>query len=68
MFEDAILVGNFCPFCGEYHEVTVSKADYASWMGGELIQNAMPYLSADEREIIKTGICPSCWTSMFGEG
>lgn len=63
---DAILVGRNCPFCGEYHEVMVSEADYAAWQGGELVQNAFPYLSADEREILISGVCPKCWAETFG--
>lgn len=65
MFEDAVIVGRPCPFCGKVHEVTVSEADYAAWQGGELAQNAFPYLSADEREILISGICPTCWDNMF---
>ena len=67
MFDDAIYVGRNCPFCGEYHEVLVSEADYAEWQGGELAQNAFPYLTADEREILISGICPDCWGKVFGE-
>ena len=66
-FEDAIKVGRECPFCGKYHEVVVSESDYCAWQGGERIQNAMPYLSANEREILMTGICSDCWAGMFGE-
>ena len=67
MFNDAVYIGRACPFCGEYHEVLVSEADYASWQGGELAQVAFPYLTADEREILISGICPKCWADMFGE-
>lgn len=67
-FADSVFVGRECPFCGEYHEVEVSEADFYAWQGGELIQNAMPYLSADDREILISGICPSCWEKMFGAG
>ena len=34
---------------------------------GELIQNAMPYLSPDEREILISGICGRCFDEMYGE-
>lgn len=67
MFNDAVYVGRKCPFCGEYHEVLVSEVDLAAWHGGELVQNAFPYLSADEREILVSGICPKCWAETFGE-
>ena len=64
---DAVFVGRHCPFCGKLHEVLVSEADYAAWQGGEHAQNAFPYLTADEREILISGTCPKCWDSMFGE-
>ena len=54
-----------CPFCGTNHLTIVPVEDYERWQAGELIQNAFPYLSANEREILKTGICPSCWDKMF---
>jgi hypothetical protein len=40
---------------------------FDAWDTGELIQNAFPTLSADEREFIKTGISPQEWESVFGE-
>jgi len=48
-------------------EIDVSIDQYQSWIDGELIQVAMPHLSADEREFIKTGITPSEWEENFGE-
>ena len=65
MFDYA--VGNVCPFCSEAHIVEVRKEDYDAWLNGELIQNAMPYLTPDDREILISGICPDCWEKMFGE-
>ena len=65
MFNDAVLVGSGCPICGKFHEVMVSEADYYNWQDGELAQNAFPYLSAEEREILISGICPTCWDKMF---
>lgn len=66
MFNDAVYVGRECPFCGEYHEVMVSETDYWNWESGELAQNAFPYLTAEEREILISGICPDCWGKIFG--
>ncbi len=39
--------------------------DIWSWQDGELIQNAMPYLSATERELLISRTCDSCWDKMF---
>ena len=56
-----------CPFCHKTHTVQVRGKDYRAWQDGELAQNAFPYLSADEREMLISGICPTCWDGMFGE-
>ena len=55
-----------CPFCGHANEVEVNEMDYLDWQDGELAQVAFPYLSADEREMLISGICPTCWDEMFG--
>ena len=44
----------------------VTAEEVANWKAGELIQNAMPRLNADEREFIKTGITAEEWEEMFG--
>lgn len=63
-----ICVVTYCPFCGKAHEIEVNEMDYLDWQDGELAQNVFPYLSADEREMLISGICPTCWDKMFGEG
>ena len=55
-----------CPFCHKAHEVAVNEMDYLDWQDGKLAQDAFPYLSADEREMLISGICPTCWDGMFG--
>ena len=55
------------PFSGNTNvmEIDVTKEQLSSWESGVLIQNAMPNLSADEREFIMTGITPAEWDSAF---
>jgi hypothetical protein len=48
-------------------EIEVSEAQIARWERGELIQNATPNLTPDEREFIKTGVTPEEWDAQFGE-
>lgn len=48
-------------------ELPVTMHQYTLWEEGMLIQDAMPNLSADEREFIMTGITPSEWVEAFGE-
>lgn len=61
-----ICVVKACPFCGHAHEVEVNEADYWDWQDGALAQDAFPYLSADERELLISGIDSECWDKMFG--
>ena len=56
-----------CVQCKETHHLTVGAADLANWDNGELIQNAMPYLTAGEREILISGVCGTCFSKMWGE-
>jgi transcriptional regulator with XRE-family HTH domain len=48
-------------------DIDVTQEQLSSWENGTLIQDAMPNLSADEREFIKTGVTPSEWAEFFGE-
>ena len=54
-----------CPICGKVNEIEVNEADYLDWNDGMLAQDAFPYLPADVREMLISGICPSCWNRMF---
>lgn len=56
-----------CPFCGKAHEIEVNEIDYLDWEDGMLAQNAFPYLDANKREMLISGICPDCWNGMFGQ-
>ena len=56
-----------CPMCGIEQEVVVDYADYMNWNNGMLIQRAFPYLSDDEREVLITGICGKCFSTLFNE-
>ena len=55
------------PFTGETNtrEIDVTGEQLARWHSGELIQNVMPHLSADDREFIMTGITPEEWDLVF---
>lgn len=57
-----------CPVCGRTHVVTVDEWGYYCWLYcGNLIQEALPDLSATEREQLISGLCPDCQRSVFGE-
>ena len=55
------------PFSGNTNvmEIDVTQEQISSWENGTLIQDAMPNLTPDEREFIKTGITPEEWDSAF---
>ncbi len=58
-----------CNFCGKTGEVEVTEAEYeayASMSHGQHIQDILPNLSADTREMLITGTHPKCWADMFG--
>jgi hypothetical protein len=48
-------------------DIPVTLAQIEAWKGGELIQRAMPNLTADEREFLMTGITAEEWENTFGE-
>lgn len=47
-------------------DLPVTEEQISRWQAGELIQNAMPHLTAGEREFIKTGITDEEWDAEFG--
>lgn len=48
-------------------DIPVTKAQLEAWESGTLIQRAMPRLSADEREFVKTGVVQAEWDNEFGD-
>jgi hypothetical protein len=55
-----------CRRCGEFHELQPTIAGYIAWHNGVLIQDAMPELSASERELLISGTCGKCFDELFG--
>lgn len=56
-----------CTICGKKVCMKINPVDLAAWKRGTLIQDAMPYLSDGEREILISKTCGECWDAMFGE-
>lgn len=50
---------------GRKFSILTKLEDAQRWVNGELIQIAFPYLNADQREILKTGIDAQEWETMF---
>lgn len=56
-----------CRHCGEEHLINVNARRYTEWKEGkELIQRALPELTPEERELLKTQTCGKCWDEMLG--
>jgi hypothetical protein len=48
-------------------DIPVTHEQFWEWQRGALIQNAMPHLTADQREFIISGITPEEWEEMWGK-
>lgn len=62
-----LIITKPCPYCGTISKVSVPESGYKQWMSGTRIQDALPMLTADEREILMSRVCPKCWDEVFGE-
>ena len=56
-----------CRICSNEFTLQVNQNDLEDWQEGKYIQDAMPYLSAGERELLISNICEECFTNLFGE-
>ena len=48
-------------------EIPVTPHQLSNWLAGQLIQRAMPNISADDREFLITGITPEEFAQAFPE-
>jgi hypothetical protein len=48
-------------------DIDVSVQQLDAWQNGMLIQDAMPQVSAPDREFIKSGITNEEWNNLFKE-
>lgn len=56
-----------CINCKEHHQIEVYEEDYVNWENGMLIQEALPYVDPDTRELLISGMCGRCMEVMFGD-
>lgn len=66
MARQSINIIRISPFSGKTNSMVMSidPEDIECYEDGELVQDAFPYLTADEREFFKTGITPEEWNEM----
>ena len=60
-----MLVKTTCPWCHNDTYIQVDAEEYCRWMNGTPIQQAMPDLDENEREMLISGICPECWDTLW---
>lgn len=55
-----------CSMCNETHKIEVKTCDWNRYEDGEEhIQDVFPYLNADQREIIISGVCGACFDVLY---
>ena len=60
------MLTNPCPMCHAKGAVVVNEAGYQAWTEkGVLMQDALPELSVDERELLISGTHAHCWEKMW---
>lgn len=52
---------------GDNHYMDVKQIDLDAFENGALIQDAFPYLTLEQRELIITGLTEDMWNDMFGD-
>jgi len=48
-------------------DLDVTRDQITDWEKGALIHDAMPNLTPDEREFVKTGVTNEDWAELFGD-
>lgn len=60
-----------CIWCMQDGTIQMTATHFSAgasrYAHGAHIQDAFPYLSADEREQLLSGTHPSCWDAMFAD-
>lgn len=55
-----------CNACGKYYHITVDHDSYIAWKNDEgLIEDLLPNNTSDERELLISGNCGSCYDKTF---
>lgn len=55
-----------CAWCNSTHHIIVYVEDYKKYVDGMHVQDAFPYLSLEDRELLISHTCSSCWDKMMG--
>lgn len=66
MDSETVVLEKACPFCGTRSMASLVTSEYENWMNGMCIQNAMPFVPAETREFLISGMCLDCQKKIFG--
>ena len=58
-------IGKDCIKCGTHFTYSVYADDLSRYNGGEKIQDCFPYLDVNAREIFISGLCGTCFDTLF---
>lgn len=56
-----------CIFCQKIVTILAPVEGFDNWEAGEHIQTALPMLTADEREMLISGVCGECFDAACDE-
>ena len=56
-----------CKKCKSSISIPLKLEDVEKYREGALIQDAFPYLDENQRELLMSGICGTCFDKMFSE-
>lgn len=56
-----------CTVCGKESQITAPAEGVKAWREGAFIQDALPELTTEEREMLISGTHPNCWDELFGD-
>lgn len=62
---DEVVASGVCEATGSPYEVRAPLDRYLAWKNGAKIQDALPGLSADDREFLMSGTTPAEWDAAF---
>lgn len=60
-----VTIERTCRVCGKHKTLEVSEKGYYLWHQGALIQDVLPEISLDDRELLISSICSDCYNRIF---
>lgn len=66
-FESLRTVRVKCIMCNHVYIFDVDRAGYEAWRSGTLIQDALPNLDIEKRELLISHTCSACFDSLCGK-